>query len=118
MSKRHSVKSSFGYAFSGVKEALKNEPNFRVQLFAAVIAIILGVVTKLAPYEWIILTLTIFIVLILELINTSLEALVDLVSPQTRNKAKVAKDVAAAAVLMSSIASLAVAGFLFIPKLI
>lgn len=118
MSKTFSRIKSFKFAFSGIKEAIKNEPNFIVQLVLALIAILMAVFLKLSQIEWLVLLLTISIVLILELVNTSLEAIVDLVSPEIRQKAKVAKDVAAAAVLLSSISSVIVGGFLFLPKIL
>ena len=78
----------------------------------------LAVFLNLNPVEWLVLILTISIVLILELINTSVEALVDLVSPEVKDKAKIAKDVCAAAVLISSISSVIIGGLLFLPKLL
>jgi len=118
MSKKYSRIKSFKFAFEGLGEALKNEPNFIIQLFLGVLAITLGVFFKFYPFEWLILILTISIVLILELINTSVEAIVDLVSEDVKDKAKVAKDVSAAAVLIASIMSIAVGVFLFLPKIL
>lgn len=118
MSKRYSRIKSFKFAFSGIKEAIKNEPNFMVQVAIGAIAVLMAVYFKLSHIEWLVLLLTIALVLILELINTSLEAIVDLVSPEIKERAKVAKDVAAAAVLLSSISSVVVGGFLFLPKII
>jgi diacylglycerol kinase len=118
MSKTHSTVKSFSYAFQGIRTAIKNEPNFRIHITIASIALILGLILRLAPSEWIILFFTIAFVLILELVNTSLEALVDIVSPELQPKAKVAKDVVAAAVLVSAILSLIIGLFLFLPKII
>ena len=118
MSKKYSRIKSFKFAFEGLGEALKNEPNFIIQLFIGVLAITLGVFFKFNPFEWLILILTISLVLILELINTSLEAIVDLVSEDIKDKAKMAKDVSAAAVLIASIMSIAVGVFLFLPKIL
>lgn len=118
MSKRYSRIKSFKFAFSGIKEAIKNEPNFMVQVAIAIIAVFMAIFLKLNHIEWLVLLLTISIVLILELVNTSLEAIVDLVSPEIKERAKVAKDVAAAAVLLSSISSVVIGGFLFLPKIL
>lgn len=82
------------------------------------LAIILGFILKLSSIEWAILTITIGLVLILEFINTSLEQIVDLVSPEIKEKAKVAKDVAAAGVLVSAVTAVLVGIFLFLPKII
>ena len=116
MSKTHPALMSFGYAFSGLKAALKNEPNIRIHLLLALLAIILAFFLNFNPTEWIILAFTIAFVLILELINTTLETLVNIVSPEIKDEAKVAKDVSAAAVLIGALLSVVVAGFLFLPK--
>lgn len=118
MSKTHSTIKSFGYAFHGIKTAVKNEPNIRIHLTIGSLAILLGFILRLTSTEWIILFFTIAFVLILELVNTSLEALVDIVSPELQPKAKVAKDVVAAAVLVSAILSLIIGGYLFLPKIL
>ena len=117
MSRKNPLPKSFNYAYEGIKEAFKNEPNFRIHLIFSFAVLILGIIVKLSKIEWIILTFTIFFVLILELINTSLEAITDLVSPKIKPRAKVAKDVAAAAVLLSSLLALIIGLFIFIPKL-
>ena len=116
MSKTHSTIYSFGYAIEGIKEAIKNEPNIRVHLAIGLVASILAYIFKFSKTEWIILIFTISFVLILEFINTALEAIVDIVSPRTQRKAKIAKDVAAAAVLISAILAVIVGLFLFLPK--
>jgi diacylglycerol kinase len=118
MSKTHSALGSFGYAIEGIKEAIKNEPNIRIHLIIGIMAAILAYFLKFSKTEWIILVFTISFVLILELINTALEAIVDIVSPQTQRKAKIAKDVAAAAVLISAILAIIVGAFLFLPKIL
>ncbi len=118
MSKAHSTITSFGCAFSGIKTAIKNEPNVRIHLMIAVSAIILAILLKFRPVEWIILLFTIAFVLILELINTSLEVLVDIVSPEVNEKAKIAKDISAAAVFVSAFLSVIIGVFLFGPKIL
>jgi len=116
MSLRHPILKSFPYAINGILLAFKNEPNFRFHLLAATVVIILAIVVKLTPIEFAILILTIGFVIILELINTTFEALVDLVSPEIREHAKIAKDVSAAAVLLSAILAVAIGALLFVPK--
>ncbi|MCX6705646.1 MAG: diacylglycerol kinase family protein [Candidatus Woesebacteria bacterium] len=114
---KHIVKS-FKYAFEGIKEAFKSERNMKVHFSLMILTIILGIVLKLSSIEWAILTITIGLVLILEFINTSLEQIVDIVSPEKQEKARIAKDVAAAGVLISAIVSVLVGIFLFVPKCI
>ncbi len=82
-----------------------------------ILVIVLGFVLNLSSIEWAILIITIGLVLISEFINTSLEQIVDIVSPEKQEKAKIAKDVAAASVLVSAIVSILVAVFLFLPKI-
>lgn len=110
--------NSFKYASAGIKEAFQSEKNMRIHFILMILAIILGFILKLSLVEWAILTITIGLVLILEFINTSLEQIVDIVSPEKQEKAKIAKDVAAAGVLVSATISILVAAFLFLPKII
>jgi len=118
MSKTHSTFSSFSYAFSGIRLALKNEPNIRVHFVVAILVAIVAYALKFSRLEWIVLAFTVAFVLILELINTTLEEIVDMVSPGTRPKAKVAKDISAAAVLISALLAVVIGGFLFLPKIL
>jgi len=118
MSLGHSIPKSFSFAIQGLKKALAEEPNFRVHVVLGTIACILALVLGFSTLEWLILTVTIFFVLVLELINTTLENIVDLVSPEIKSEAKVAKDVAASAVFLSALFSILVGVALFLPKLI
>ena len=113
----HPTAKSFSYAFTGLKTALKQEPNFRIHIVIALLALILAVFLKLTPIEWVLLIFTICFVLILELLNTSIESVVDLVSPELKPEAKIAKDVSAAMVLLSAFVAILVGVFLFMPKL-
>lgn len=117
MSKKHSTPKSFSFAFEGIKSAFKNEPNLRIHLLFATVVVFLGLILKLETLEFAIVVLTISLVITLELINTMLEALVDLVSPEIKPTAKFAKDVAAGAVLISAITSVIVGFLIFFPKL-
>ena len=118
MSRTRPLPSSFHYAYDGIKEALKNEPNFRIHMGVALLALIGAVVAKFSIFEWLLLLFTIVFVLILELLNTSIESLVDLVSPEVKPKAKIAKDVSAAMVLVAAGMSIIVGALLFISNLL
>ena len=108
--------SSFRYAMKGISYTFNSQRNFRIHTFVAFLAIIFGVVIKLPFTSLAILTLTISSVLILELLNTSLEALVDLTVGRRYNLlARIAKDCAAASVLVASIGSFFIAILLFGP---
>jgi len=117
MSLRHSIPKSFLYALQGLKRALTEEPNFRVHVVLGTFACIFALVLGFSALEWLILVVTIFFVLVLELINTSLENIVDLVSPEIQGEAKVAKDVSASAVFLSAVFSILVGLALFLPKI-
>lgn len=116
MESKHSIFKSFKFAFEGLEVAIVKGRNFRIQICLGILAIILGVICKISSFEWLSLILVIASVLILELINTAIESIVDIVSPEIRDKAKIAKDVSAASVLIASIAALFIGAILFIPK--
>lgn len=114
--KPHSLARSFGFAAEGLWYALRTQRNFRIQLIAAVIAFAGAIYLQFSPVQWTLLILTAAAVLILELLNTVAETIVDLVSPEYHPLAKTAKDLAAAAVLLASLTALAVGFLLFIMK--
>lgn len=118
MSVTHNLPKSFGYAINGLQEAVKKEPNFRVHVVVAILVLTAAALFKFSGVEWLILLLTIGLVIILELVNTAIEGVVDLVSPDIKDAAKIAKDASAAAVLVASLAAVVVGLVLFIPKLI
>ena len=118
MGLKHSTSKSFKYAFQGFHTAFTNEPNFRIHILIAFIALIFALIIKLNTLEWLLLAFTIFYVLTLELLNTVLEAIVDLVSPEITPYAKIAKDVSATCVLMAAGMSILVGVALFLPKII
>ncbi len=118
MKSDHSIGQSFKYAFDGIKDEFVKGRNFRIQVFTGLAAIILGIVLKISTFEWFDLCLVIASVLILELINTAIEALVDMVSPEIQDRAKTAKDVSAGAVLVASVAAIFVGALLFLPKVL
>ena len=109
---------SFGYAASGIAQAFREGRNFKVQLGFAVLAIVLGVAFRIDFTEWAVICICIGTVLGGECVNTAIEAIVDLASPDYHELAKRAKDCAAGGVLVCSIASVAVAAFIFLPRII
>lgn len=116
MSKRNNIFSSFGYAGNGIKQAIKTEPNFRIHLIIAFAGIILAFIFQFSLLRWAILILTIAIVMVLELVNTGIEKIVDIIRPNYSPVAKLIKDVSAAAVLLSAFAAIAVGLLLFLPQ--
>jgi diacylglycerol kinase (ATP) len=111
--------TSFKYAWMGVSYAFQSQRNFRVHVIVGTLAIGLGLFLHISVVEMAVVGLTIGAVLAMELLNTAIESVVDLTVQQTYHElAKVAKDCAAAAVLVSSLAALLVASFLILPKLV
>jgi diacylglycerol kinase (ATP) len=109
---------SFRYAWAGVRYAFSSQRNFRIHTLITIVAINLGLLLKVSPVEMAILTLTCALVMVLELLNTALESVVDLAVGQSYHElAKIAKDCAAGAVLIASIAAILVASFIFFPPL-
>lgn len=117
-SKRKKLKNSFKYAFCGIITALKKEQNMKIHFTIAILVIIAGIILKISTIEWIICIILIGIVISLELVNTAIEQVVDIAMPEINEKAKIAKDVAAGAVLMVAIISLICGLIIFIPKII
>ena len=109
---------SFGFAFKGLRYAAKTQPNFRFHLVAGTIAVVMGFLFRLSTTEWLWLTACIAIVLITELLNTSLETLTDLVSPTYNEKAGHVKDIAAGAVVVAALFALITGIVIFLPKII
>jgi diacylglycerol kinase len=108
---------SFKFAFRGFRSLLKNEHNSRIHFMAAIAVIFAGIILKINPFEWSLVILVIGIVFLTELLNSSLEALADLVNPEWNESIRKAKDYAAAAVLISAIISVVVGALIFIPKI-
>jgi len=100
---------SVPHAFRGIISLIKNDNNFRIHLLAVVVVIIAGTLIQLTETEWLAVIITMGIVLALEAMNTAVETIIDLVSPEYHPLAKKAKDVAAGAVLLFVFAALGVA---------
>jgi len=110
---------SFGFALAGIWNAFKSERNFRVHTLALVIAVGLGLYLRLSVVEWGLVVLSIGSVLAAELLNTALERLADDVAEgKTKATIKTAKDIAAAAVLVSAAAALAIGILVLIVPLV
>ncbi len=109
---------SFVYAGNGLWQALRTQRNMRVHFAAALLAIALGLALHITPDEFAIVFLAIGTVLVAEMINTVAEAVVDLATREYHPLARMAKDVAAGAVLLSAIIAVIVAFFVYLPHLL
>ncbi|WP_332646929.1 diacylglycerol kinase family protein [Lysinibacillus sp. 54212] len=106
---------SFSYALTGIWTASK-EQNMRFHLVSMVVVIVAGLLTGLSITEWLILTLLMALVIGTEMVNTAIERVVDLASPEIHPLAKDAKDVAAGAVLVFAVCSVIIGLLIFLPK--
>jgi diacylglycerol kinase len=109
--------ASFGHAFAGLRHALRTQLNARIHAAAALLAITAGIVLRISAVEFAITFVAISGVFISEMFNTAMEACVDLASPQLHPLAKIAKDVAAGAVLVSAMLAVAIGLCIFGPHL-
>ena len=109
---------SQGHARSGIKLIFKNERNFRIDLIAAIIVVIVGFLFKISHTDWIAISLVISMVFVSETINSAIEALCDTVSLEYKVNIKYAKDVSAGAVLVSALVSVITGLIVFVPYIV
>ncbi len=114
---RPSLVDTFRAAFAGLGNFLVTQRNVRIHLAITAVVVVLGAVLGFVLWEWTALVLTIALVLVAEALNSALEAVVDLVSPERRPLAGRAKNLAAAAVLLAAIGAVIVGAILFLPHL-
>lgn len=107
---------SFKFAFNGIKLLITREHNAWIHCFAAVCVIASGFAFNISPTEWISVIFAIGTVLAAEAVNSSIEAIADLVSPGYNEAIKRTKDLAAGAVLILAIAAAIVGLIIFVPK--
>lgn len=107
---------SFRYAFQGLADLFRSQPNARVHVAAAVAVAAAGFYFRISSLEWAVVTLCIALVFAFEAVNTALEYLTDLAWPETHPLAGKAKDAAAAAVLIAAIGAAAAGTIIFLPK--
>ncbi|MEZ4769997.1 MAG: diacylglycerol kinase family protein [Caldilineales bacterium] len=108
---------SFTCAVRGMVYTLRTQRNTWIELAAAAVVLVAGIWLHIDPVEWAILGITVFTILALEAVNSAIEAVVDLVSPDYHELARIAKDAAAGAMLFAVIGSLIVAVAIFGPRL-
>ena len=108
---------SFGFAIRGIWTCLKTERNIRIHCLAAVLVVIFGAWLKIYVTEWLACLGLFGMIMGLELMNTAVEAVVDLVTEEYRPLAEKAKDVAAGAVLIAAFFAAIMGCIIFLPKL-
>src|SRR5260221_12757240 len=109
---------SFGYAFAGVAHAFKENQNIRIHFYVAILVTIASIYFKVSPFEMGILGIVILLVIASEMINTAIEEMVDLITTEHRQEAKIAKDVAAGMVLVTAMGSVIIGILIFTPYIV
>lgn len=112
------LKKSFHYAARGIARVAKEEPNFRTQLWAAAAVVVLMFLLKLSAAEKALLLLAAGFVLVLELANSIIERVVDLLQPRVHHYVEEVKDIMAGAVLVASVGAVLIGLIIFVPHLL
>lgn len=107
----------FYYAWCGIRSSFLSEPNMKIHLLVTIIVVTAGALLRITITEWILCFICIGLVFGMELINTSIENIVDLVSPEHHKLAEKAKDAAAGAVLVCAVISVITGLLIFVPKI-
>lgn len=114
MSELKRMRKSFGYAIKGIIELFAKEKNAQIHALAVILVTTLGFIVGISRYEWAIIVICFMVVIAAEGFNTSIEKVVDLVSPQYHPLARKAKDIAAGAVLITAIGAAIIGLIIFI----
>jgi len=109
---------SFRYAYAGLRTLWREEHNVRIHIVAGLIVLVMGFLLHISLSEWCVVTLVVAVVLLAEALNSSLENIADAISEEKNEKIQKAKDLAAAAVLISAIAAVIIGVIIFLPKII
>jgi undecaprenol kinase/diacylglycerol kinase (ATP) len=109
---------SFGYALAGIKSCFQSEPNFRIHTVLAIIVLLFSILFKISTTEWIAICFCIAFVIAMEMLNTAIENLCDIVHIEMHPGIKKVKDIAAGAVLVAAFFSLITGAVIFLPKII
>jgi len=114
----HSLIAAFRFAIRGILYAFRHERNIWVHLTIAMVVVVAGIILGLSSSEWVLVLLCMGLVFSAELVNTAIEKMVDLLSPEKQERAGRAKDLAAGAVLICAVVSAAAGMIIFLPHII
>lgn len=109
---------SFNYALEGIVFVLRKDQNMRIHLGVAIVVLVLGLLFGITPFELGLLLVAIAFVLCIEMLNSAIEQMVNLISREHRQEAKIAKDVSAGMVLIAAIASSIIGIYVFAPYIL
>lgn len=107
---------SMHFAFTGIATFLRKETNGQIQLGIALIVILMGFLFHINTMEWLVVILCISLVLSLEMVNTAMEELCNIIAPEYHPQIKIIKDIAAGSVLLTVTGSVIAGTIIFIPK--
>lgn len=114
--KNKTLLDSFSHAYDGIKYVFVRERNIHIHITIGILVIILGTLFEINYSEWLTCFILIGIIIAMEMINTSIEAVVDLITTEDNHLAKVAKDASAGAVLFMSMVAAFIGIIIFLPK--
>ncbi|MGF2413676.1 diacylglycerol kinase family protein [Ferruginibacter sp.] len=109
---------SFAFAFNGWKICFSSEINFRIHMLFTIAALLLSITLKITSAEWLAIIFCIAFVAAMEMTNTAIEKLCDVVQPGIHLAIKKVKDIAAGAVLLAAVCSVVIGSIIFLPKII
>ena len=116
--KKEPLHKSFGYAWEGITAVIKKERNMKIHCCVMILVILAGAIFRIAAWKWCICFCLFGLVMSLEIVNTAVEAVVDLVTEEKKPLAKIAKDTAAGAVLFTAVMAVIIGCIIFIPHLL
>ena len=116
--KSKKIINSFKYAFEGIFTSFKTERNMKIHVLIMILVILTGVILKIDKMDWIICIILFALVIGGELFNTTIETVVDMIMPEKNEKAKIAKDISAGAVLVLAIGAAIIGIMIFLPKIL
>lgn len=108
---------SFGYAIHGLVKTFREEQNIQIQSFLAAMAVLLGVIFQIARTDWLFLIFAITLVILMEIVNSAVERVSDILKPRINTYVKEIKDIMAAAVMLASISAVIIGLIIFLPHL-
>jgi len=112
-----SLREAFQYAFAGIRYVLRTQRNAKIHLMVMTCVVLMGICLDLQPMEWALIVVAMAAVWLTEFINTALETIVDLASPDINPLARIAKDVCAGSVLLAALFSIIIGLLILGPPL-
>ena len=109
---------SFSYAYKGITKTFLEEQNLQIQSIVGIIILVIACLLKISPIEWCLIISAIFIVILMEMINSAIERVADALKPRIHFYVKEIKDIMAGAVMISSLLAIIIGLIIFIPYIL